>query len=580
MFCAQCGHQVDQVGRFCAHCGKALIFPTSGTAQPPPQTQDQGPAATSIFHHARAGLAVEPTTPPTPKANYFVRHWRGELSLPVSYWVNTFLLGMVLAMLITVAGPLGDRTVTNHFRAVALGTLGFFALVLAISLWQVAGTIRSALRYMAEGHSTVWGSLAILGMVIGGLNLVVVGMDTMWPATKLYSQLLVGKDPMGTYALRLLNDSSELEVRGMLTFGVSEEVRKMLEAHPQVRVMHLNSDGGRVAEARGLRDLISAHSLATYSATGCSSACTIAYMAGKDRLLAQEASLGFHQYSFPGSTQADFQADYQKDRRDWAARGVDGGFAAKAFETPSARMWQPTRAELVAARVITQDRMTMDLAVSGVSAARMNDDAAFERDLIAIPLYAAIRESDPKAYEQIAAKLKDGVRRGHTMVNIRAETQPIVKEVLTQKLPHASTEAMQKYVMLIIDQYEVLYKVDPALCFDYAMQGNADSVNRATRHFSKEMGERELAVMADVIRSAKQPRAQPPEKTALAAMRKVAARLREVHGDKADLLGEDVLVNDKALGCRLTHDFFAATTHLDRDEADAAWRFLFSKNAT
>ena len=40
-----------------------------------------------------------PTTLPTNKwNNYIARHWRGELSLPISYWINSFIGNIAIAL--------------------------------------------------------------------------------------------------------------------------------------------------------------------------------------------------------------------------------------------------------------------------------------------------------------------------------------------------------------------------------------------------------------------------------------------------------------------------------------------------
>jgi hypothetical protein len=36
--------------------------------------------------------------------NYLMRHWRGELSLPISYWVNGSLLGVGFLLLFLLMG--------------------------------------------------------------------------------------------------------------------------------------------------------------------------------------------------------------------------------------------------------------------------------------------------------------------------------------------------------------------------------------------------------------------------------------------------------------------------------------------
>ena len=37
---------------------------------------------------------------PVPKRGYFSRHWHGELSLAKSYWINFWLLSIVLTVLL------------------------------------------------------------------------------------------------------------------------------------------------------------------------------------------------------------------------------------------------------------------------------------------------------------------------------------------------------------------------------------------------------------------------------------------------------------------------------------------------
>src|SRR6185503_17987029 len=113
-------------------------------------------------------------------------------------------------------------------------------------------------------------------------------------------RIAVGRDSIGRYDLRVLRDATELEVRGAIAFGLTDQVRAALDASPSIRLVHLNSNGGRLSEARKLRDLIAERGLTTFTATGCLSACTIAYAAGKTRLIGREAALGFHRYAFPG----------------------------------------------------------------------------------------------------------------------------------------------------------------------------------------------------------------------------------------------------------------------------------------
>ena len=46
--------------------------------------------------------------PRPPRANYIIRHWRGDLSLGVSYWVNLSLLSGVTTAAILLAAELSE----------------------------------------------------------------------------------------------------------------------------------------------------------------------------------------------------------------------------------------------------------------------------------------------------------------------------------------------------------------------------------------------------------------------------------------------------------------------------------------
>ena len=52
---------------------------------------------------------LPPPLPPEASRNYFLRHWRGELSLPVSYWVNGILGGLLIGITVAVLAVITHR---------------------------------------------------------------------------------------------------------------------------------------------------------------------------------------------------------------------------------------------------------------------------------------------------------------------------------------------------------------------------------------------------------------------------------------------------------------------------------------
>lgn len=107
------------------------------------------------------------------KGNYFLRHWRGELSLRLSYWVNgpfASLLGMILVFatvaLLDTGGGLGA-----YRNLVVVG--GTWLAMSAVLVWEVVGVWRSAGRPHPNAAGKVliseWGSVARVVVVLGAI---------------------------------------------------------------------------------------------------------------------------------------------------------------------------------------------------------------------------------------------------------------------------------------------------------------------------------------------------------------------------------------------------------------------------
>ncbi|MDA0961804.1 MAG: hypothetical protein O2898_02680 [Proteobacteria bacterium] len=153
--------------------------------------------------------------------------------------------------------------------------------------------------------------------------------------------------------------------------------RAMLLRNPQVRVVHLNSYGGELTEARDMADMVTRRGLSTRVTGTCDSACVLIFLAGDQRSLASGAAIGFHRFSWAADSVRDFY-DANAQDFDWSdpfdlaewlyedtqvkifehlnymlARGVDPGFAIQTLREDSEGMWYPPRAVLIASGVVT-----------------------------------------------------------------------------------------------------------------------------------------------------------------------------------------------------------------------------------
>jgi hypothetical protein len=145
------------------------------------------------------------------------------------------------------------------------------------------------------------------------------------------------------YQLRLSPDGTVLELSGSFSWALPQNLAATLATAPRVGIVRLESLGGHILPAVQIATIIQQRGLDTYVGRYCASACTIAFLGGRQRWLAPGARLGFHQAHAPGisSKQAN---EYL--RTAYATLHVPPGFVAHVLSTPPTELWFPTPAEL------------------------------------------------------------------------------------------------------------------------------------------------------------------------------------------------------------------------------------------
>lgn len=158
------------------------------------------------------------------------------------------------------------------------------------------------------------------------------------------------------YAIRVAPDGDAVELFGSFSWAVPQNVSAALARAPSARVLRLDSPGGHVQAAIEVAAMIKARGLDTEVARSCASACTIAFLAGKHRILAPDARLGFHQAHAPGVPPAAFDS---RLRAVYGTFGLPGAFIDHVLRTPPESIWVPTHAELLAAGAMTAEAATV-----------------------------------------------------------------------------------------------------------------------------------------------------------------------------------------------------------------------------
>jgi hypothetical protein len=331
------------------------------------------------FRRAQERAATEP------RRNYFARHWRGELSLPVSYWINGILAGLA-AVLIAAAINISANFKDDFQPGLALAAeILIWATTSLIALWRLVGVWRSATNYQ-RALKIFWGTVAkvlvIIGVVEALASFALVGAPQIYELYKIFR----GDEEIGGYAFRVLRDGRELEFSGGITFGAAKDFQRFLDAMPAVQIVHLNSPGGRIAEAGRIGRLISARKLSTYVVGNCLSACTTIFLSGRERLISAQGRLGFHQPDFPGLSGVERLNLIANEELRLRQLGVSADFAHKANLAPPDDMWFPSVAELIAEHVATRVVNSLDFALSDIDVADLTHEG-IRRQLLDDPMY-------------------------------------------------------------------------------------------------------------------------------------------------------------------------------------------------
>lgn len=537
--------------------------------------QDHSETAPLVVNPEDRIVDSGPTRSPPPYS-YVSRHWRGDLSLPVSYWLNSFLGAFAVVLVWLIAGSLFSPTENTVLSATAMSGAWLFATI--VTVWQLVGIWRAAGKHKARGGYGFWATAARFVVVFGFLGLLGSLFRQTIPQVAEYWRIAAGDAETGGHELHILRAGRELEYSGGITFGATDEVQRLLDADPAIRVIHLNSPGGRMAEARKLRSLIRERELTTYTSARCASACTIAFLGGVKRFIAPDAKLGFHRGSFPGLTGEELNQENEVERRFLIDAGVASWFADRVYSTPSSSMWWPTTIELYQGHVITGISGPDDFALSGGS--RSVNEADIDKELQKIRVYAAIRHADSAIYSEILKTMVDAIRLGRSQAELWAITRPYVSRLSKKYLPVASNDAVILAAQTAIVEANAIGARNTDACYDFLYPHAGSRQIVLSDYLSTEAQERDLAATAAVIETGStNPQLTPTEEEVSRSFKMILANLVHKYSksDLAVLLDPTASTVNHEKACTMTSALYSEVLALPRQDAAQLLRYLFSQ---
>ena len=294
--------------------------------------------------------------------DYILKHWRGNFSLRRSFWLN-FITGLLLICLFEYF--LHHFVNFNNRVFSILAILFFIVFHLIVFLWQSLGVLRACDLNIRNYISSGW-TRAAQFVVITCFTATLIWGVTLWQNLWLLkideqNKQIQSDSPANSpvdYTLSMTAPDT-LHIEGVLSPGITRETTKLLSKESQIKVIQLNSAGGNIFEARGLAKLIKDNKLSTHITARCFSSCTTVFIAGQPRTLAENGTLGFHQYKINSkklfAPNVNVEKEQNKDFDYFLKQGVSEAFLEKAFAIPFEKMWYPTQDELREAGVLLND---------------------------------------------------------------------------------------------------------------------------------------------------------------------------------------------------------------------------------
>lgn len=512
-----------------------------------------------------------------PRRGYFARHWHGELSLGVSYWVNVVLLGLAWAGATALLGLIMTRrrVVLEDSLQAALFLTAFAVVPLLVLAWQVVGTWRSGSAHVARGGRRAWAVAAKVMLVLAVLRVTIEYAGSTIPITAKAWGLAIAMARLPPAEFTALRGGREIEFRGGVHAGTAEQLRRILDQHPQARLIHLESPGGNLAQGRAMAALVRRRNLDTYVRGLCASSCTIIFMAGRERWLKEGASLGFHA---PSSAAIGKARDglLETERQRLLRSGVPDWFVARILAVQGGTLWVPTVEELTRARVITAT--TNGSAFSRGSLLVPVEAMAAEGMVRAVALGRAVEAVDPALFRRLAAGLRDLMNDGGTDDDwgamLERTVAPLYRRLLPLQRDDVAVFLMQRRLELI----RGLAAEHPELCRDWLLARGTDRTVFDIPALTAAQREALVQTMAEVLIAGADPqlRATPPPQAPPqfdTVRRRLGTRLPPAQMAVLDNPGGP---HAPATGCRAAIEMFTEALRLPEREAGPLLRHLFA----
>ncbi len=502
---------------------------------------------------------------------YIKKHWRGELSLAISFWVNAFLVNIgirVFEAWLTEASPIENPVAASQVTIAYL-----FVVLILIYPWQIIGLWRSANKHSEATKKALWSGV-VKAVVVLGLLGTIGNLGHSWPIYKGLYQIGFGTDEYGDYIVELTDDNQLIHLKGRLGFGIAKEVEQLVAENPNVNGIILDSIGGRIYEGRELSKIILINELDTYTLKGCYSACGTAFISGNKRYLAKGANLAFHQYKSGlknFDSFIDMTSEQKKDLVLYKRRGINQDFIDRIFKAKQDDLWYPTIDEMLTSGVVHKIVNPSSFKPINYGSFKASE---LENELMTISIFQTIKKHEPKIFQQIIKGMEAQMKNGASLLEIQQEMEAYIQLRVGKALPKTSNKALIMFAGETINVLKKLENKEPILCMKNLFPEQYGSL-QITKYLSNDERAPMLNALNLVIVDSYN---SDNSITDIAAAEKLVTEISIQLGDDVSYLKATGLQNreEYSKACKTVIRFYEAILSNRRKTAANGLRYVFS----
>jgi hypothetical protein len=449
---------------------------------------------------------------------FFKKHFNGDYSLGRSYWVNTFLISLFAPLLGVLILPLLGENAPARYASTAV--LLLTVLGVAAWVWAVSGTWASANKHVSRGGRQFWASAAKV-MIVLGIFKTIGDIGNASSSLAEHWKVALGAQLGPPTQMQIRADGKSLLLKGGINDGTAEELSKALQLAPTVTTVVLSSQGGWVAQGNRVGKVIADRKLNTYVEQECTSACTIAFLAGVERAAEPNARVGFHSFRTVGADSSTASTELALVQETYRTAGMSPAFITKIAATPHDKMWYPTHEELLAEGILTRTTMGGETAtMATLATTRETLNAEFKK----VPAFSALAERYPQEFDRVVDKAWEQIQARRPDGEVTAAARAQIGKISEKLLPIVADTTLLDFNLLIAAQADALSKKSPEACVELVFP-SGKPMNMAAL-LPKDLATRELELMTEMIRTSDPRNARrAPKQEAEQAIQRVLSQL-------------------------------------------------------